>query len=212
MNALTGIYGILPSALATEELLAKAEAALQGGLPILQFRDTQSGFKNSLKRARLLSGLCATYGATFIINDSLQMALESGAQGVHMGREDVGDISTIRNGVPDDFIVGITCRADAYFSKSALQYGANYVSFGAVFPSKTKSDVPVIGLPRLEKAKAMFPEAKVCAIGGINMDNLNDVKATGAEMAAVISSLFVGDEASIKQTAEWMVKTWATNP
>lgn len=211
MNKLSGIYAILPSALPTAELLAKAEAALQGGITILQFRDKHSGFKKSLQRARLLSELSAAYNATLIINDSLQLAIESGAQGVHLGREDVKEIATIRNGIPERFIVGITCRADAYFAKSALVHGANYISFGAVFASKTKSDVPVIGLPRLAKARTMFPEANICAIGGTNLDNLHDIKASGVDMAAVISSLFAGDAASIKNTAALMVKTWATN-
>jgi len=156
--------------------------------------------------------LTTKYAATFIINDSLQLALDSGADGVHLGRDDVADVTKIRHQVEDDFILGITCRADARYAKSALDFGANYVSFGAVFPSTTKSDVPVIGLPRLYKACQMFPDANICAIGGITLDALPAIKATGATYAAVISSLFDSNAQEIKETAQHMVSAWNNAP
>jgi len=212
MSKHTGIYGILPADLDSALLLEKADAALSGGVRILQFRDKKSGFKRQLKRASLLRDLTTKYDATFIINDSLQLALDSGADGVHLGRDDVSDVSKVRHQVNDSFILGITCRADARYAKSALDFGANYVSFGAVFPSITKSEVPVIGLPRLHKACQMFPDSKVCAIGGITREALPAIKACGATYAAVISSLFDGDVQRIKKTAQDMVTTWNNAP
>ena len=210
MNA--GIYGIHPADIDTNLLLEKAEAALVGGVKILQLRDKKNGFKRKLKRALTLRELTHKYQATLIINDSTQLALESGADGVHLGREDASDLMSIRTNVSDDFIVGITARVDAQYAKAALQYGADYVSFGAVFESKTKTDVPVIGLPRLAKACSMFPHAKVCAIGGISLDNLVMIKASGATYAAVISSLFDGTAKDIQTTAENMVTLWNSAP
>ncbi|MDQ7058112.1 MAG: thiamine phosphate synthase [Ghiorsea sp.] len=118
----------------------------------------------------------------------------------------------IRKDVSDDFIVGITARADAQYAKAAISHGANYVSFGAVFESQTKADVPVIGLPRLTKACSMFPNTPICAIGGITMDNIVMIKAAGASYAAVISSLFDGTAVEIQNNATNMVTLWNSAP
>ena len=208
----SGIYGILPADIETNLLLEKAEAALKGGIKTLQLRDKKLGFKRKLKRAQQLRTLTQHHNASLIINDSVQLAKESDADGVHLGKDDVHDVLTMRGDLPDDLIVGITCRADVQLAKMALQHGANYISFGAVFASKTKADVPEIGIPRLAKACAMFPDAKICAIGGINMDNLVMVKMAGATYAAVISSLFDGSPKDIQTQAENMVNLWNNAP
>jgi thiamine-phosphate pyrophosphorylase len=207
-----GIYGILPADIKTEALLEKADAAMLGGVRVLQLRDKKQGFKRKLKRALALRELTQQYQTTLIINDSLQLALDSGADGVHLGKDDTPDLTKLRSQVPDDFIIGISARADVAYAKHALQYGASYVSFGAVFKSSTKADVPVIGLPRLAKACAMFPDAKICAIGGINLNNIVMVKATGATCAAVISSLFDGTAKEIQDHATNMVNLWNNAP
>ncbi|HID36945.1 MAG TPA: thiamine phosphate synthase [Ghiorsea sp.] len=208
----SGIYGILPADVETELLLEKAEAAMLGGVRILQLRDKKQGFKRGLKRAKVLRKLTQKYNATLIINDSMQLALESGADGVHLGKDDAPELAKLRSQTSDDFIIGITARADAQYAKSALRYGADYISFGAVFASTTKADVPVIGLPRLAKACSMFPDAKVCAIGGINLDNIVMIKAAGATYAAVVSSLFDGTTSDIQNNAENMVTLWNNAP
>jgi len=208
----SGIYGILPADIETNLLLEKAEAALKGGIKTLQLRDKKLGFKRKLKRVQQLRELTQQYNATLVINDSAQLAKESDADGVHLGKDDVRDLLTMRDDLPDDLIVGITCRADVQFAKMALQHDANYISFGAVFASKTKTDVPEIGVARLAKACAMFPDAKVCAIGGINMDNLVMIKLAGATYAAVISSLFDGSPEAIQTQAENMVNLWNNAP
>ncbi len=207
-----GIYGILPADLDTALLLEKAEAALLGGISTLQFRDKKPGFKRALKRARLLRQLTTSYQASFIVNDSLQLAIDCAADGVHLGRDDAADVSLIRQQVADDFILGITCRADARYAQAVLAAGANYVSFGAIFPSTSKADVPVIGLPRLHKACSMFPQANICAIGGIKLEQLPAIKQAGACYAAVISALFSGEKSVITTTAQDMVKTWNNAP
>ena len=208
----SGIYAILPADLETSLMLEKAEAALRGGVRIVQFRDKKNGYKNKLKRSQQLRELTTRFDAALMINDSLQLAKESNADGVHLGRDDVSDVSIIRQQVADDFVVGITCRADARYAKSALDFGASYVSFGAVFPSNTKSDVPVIGLPRLHKACTMFPDSKICAIGGITAESLPAIKAAGASYAAVIGNLFEGTSEEIQQHAETMIALWNNAP
>ncbi len=205
--SLQGIYGILPGDIDPALLLEKAEAALKGGVRILQYRDKKSGFKKALKNARLLRELTTRYEAMLIINDSLQLALESEADGVHFGRDDIMSLTRLRSETPDQrLIVGVTCRADAAFARHVLAEGADYVSFGAIWPTQSKPDVPAIGLPRLIKARQMFPEATVCAIGGITPERLPAIKAAGADCAAVISGLFAADD--IEMTARQMVSCW----
>jgi len=203
---LNGIYAILPADLDTEELLEKAESALKGGVKTLQFRDKKQGYKRQLKRAKALRQLTRAYGALLIINDSVSLAQDAEADGVHLGRDDAPNLIQLRVQVGDDFIVGITCRADAAFATSALKDGADYVSFGAVWATTSKSEVPVIGLPRLMKARQMFPDAHICAIGGIDVDNIAEIKAAGADCAAVISGLFAAED--IEAEAVRLIDIW----
>jgi len=205
-NRVTGIYAILPADLDTGELLEKAEAALKGGVRILQFRDKEQGYKRQIKRARALRLLSRDYGTCLIINESVALARDADADGVHLGRDDTPNLIQLRNEVGDDFLIGITCRADAAFAKSALKDGANYVSFGAVWATHSKPEVPQIGVHRLAKARQMFPDANLCAIGGITTENIVQVKAAGADCAAVISGLFAAED--IQARASELVALW----
>jgi len=208
MAEIHGIYGILPADLETAALLEKAEAALQGGIQTLQFRDKKQGHKRALKRALVLRELTHRYDANLIINDSIQLAQDAQADGVHLGRDDVSGLADIR-ALVGTMMIGITCRADAVFAKLALQHGADYVSFGAVFASQTKPEVPVLGLQRLQKARQMFPTANICAIGGIDAHNIAPVKAAGASSAAIISALFASQSVeNIEKKASELQKIW----
>jgi len=206
MTRLSGIYAILPADLVTGELLEKAEAALKGGVRILQFRDKKQGYKRQIKRAKALRSMTRDYGVRLIINDSVTLACDADADGVHLGRDDAPNLIQLRNEVGDDFLIGITCRADAAFAKSALKDGADYISFGAVWKTHSKPEVPEIGLNRLAKARSMFPDANLCAIGGITCDNIAQVKAAGADCAAVISGLFATDH--IQARASELIAIW----
>ncbi|MDQ6995853.1 MAG: thiamine phosphate synthase [Mariprofundus sp.] len=206
MAKLYGVYAILPADLETEVLLAKAEAALKGGVRLLQYRDKKQGYKRQIKRARALRQLSRDYGASLIINDSVTLARDAEADGVHLGRDDAPNLIQLRNKVGDDFLIGISCRADAAFAKSALKDGADYVSFGAVWETHSKPDVPEIGLNRLAKARQIFPDANLCAIGGITLDNIVQVKAAGADCAAVISGLFASEDIQVR--ASDLVALW----
>ncbi|MDQ6954739.1 MAG: thiamine phosphate synthase [Mariprofundaceae bacterium] len=201
-----GVYAILPADLDTDCLLEKAENALKGGIQTLQFRDKKSAYKRAFKRAKALRECTTVYGAQLIINDSVQLANEAHADGVHLGRDDVAKLANIRADVGDHMLIGITCRADAMFAKLALEHGADYVSFGAVFGSRSKPDVPVLGLPRLNKARQMFPDSNICAIGGITTENIASIKHAGATSAAIISGLFSADH--IESKARELIERW----
>jgi len=203
---INGIYGILPADIPLKDLLSKAEAALKGGVRTLQLRDKKQGYKRALKRAHALRALTREYAARMIINDSVQLALESGADGVHLGREDMKSIATIRSEVKRPLIIGVSCKADAAFARHVLDEGADYVSFGAIFPTSSKEKAVPIGLPRLAKVRQLFPDANICAIGGITLESLPAVKAAGADCAAVISALFGEDD--VESIARNMLETW----
>jgi len=204
---LSGIYGILPADLESGDLLNRAGAALKGGVRILQFRDKKQGYKRALQRARALRQLTLEHGAIFIINDSIQLALDSGADGVHLGRDDEELTNAILGEIDDKMLVGITCRADAALAKSVLDSGADYVAFGAIWKTETKPEVPEIGLNRLAKARQMFPDANICAIGAISVENVAAVKAAGADCAALISGLFAAQD--IEERARKLLEAWS---
>ena len=203
---LQGIYGILPADLELDDLLLRAEQALAGGIRILQFRDKKRGFKRALERAEALRQLTSRYGALFIVNDSVQLARDAAADGVHLGRDDESLTAELLREVGEEMLIGITCRADAAFARSALASGADYISFGAIWQTHSKPEVPAIGLPRLAKARQMFPQANICAIGGITAGNIAEVKKAGADCAAVISGLFAADD--IEAEAGRLIEAW----
>jgi len=209
-----GIYGILPADIALDDLLQKAESALAGGVRTLQLRDKKQGYKRGLKRALQLRDVCQLYQARLFINDSIRLAVDAQADGVHVGRDDMQNLTRMRTNLAaenaDELMIGVSCKADAGFAQHVLSDGADYISFGAIFPTRSKSNVEAIGLSRLAKARQLFPQANICAIGGITLEALPAVKKAGADCAAVISALF--DAENIEQQAQNMVKIWNNAP
>ncbi len=205
-----GIYGILPADIGMEDMLGMAEAALRGGVKILQLRDKKQGFRRSLKRARALRERVRAHNAILIVNDSPALACEAQADGVHLGRTDMQGITAVRSEAGDGLLIGVSCKADAAFARHVLTEGANYVSFGAIFPTRSKQDAVPVGLPRLVRARQLFPDANICAVGGINLESLPAIRMAGADCAAVISELFGADD--IESRARIMVETWNNAP
>jgi thiamine-phosphate pyrophosphorylase len=201
-----GIYGILPADLPLDDLLAKAEAALAGGVRILQLRDKKQEADRLAERARALRELTRASGALLIINDFLHTAIRAKADGVHFGPTDCPNLTQLRCETGPDLIVGVSCKADAAFARHVLSSGADYVSFGSIFPTASKSGANVIGLARLMKARQIFPEANIVAIGGIHARNLREVKRAGADAAALISDLFSAED--IEKKAKTLVRIW----
>jgi len=206
MNRIEGIYGILPADLPLDALLKKAEAAMKGGVRMLQLRDKKQGFKHLLGRAMQLHDLTARFQAKLMINDSVQAALESGAEGVHLGRDDAPNLTRLRAQAGKDLIIGISCKADAAFARHALDAGADYVSFGAIYSTASKASASVIGIDRLAKARHLFPSENIVAIGGIDESNLAEVRVAGADAAAVISGLFEADD--VEACARRLLGLW----
>lgn len=205
-TGIKGIYGILLPDLPLDEMLAKAEAAMAGGVRIIQLRDKKQDDDQLARRAAALRELTRIHGALLIINDSLRTAISVQADGVHFGPADCPNLTQLRCEAGPELIVGVSCKADAAFASHVLNSGADYVSFGAVFPTGSKSGAKVIGLPRLIKARQIFPQANIVAIGGIRARNLGEVKRAGADAAAIISELFAAGD--VEERARTLVRIW----
>ncbi|MFN2334297.1 MAG: thiamine phosphate synthase [Wenzhouxiangellaceae bacterium] len=179
-----GLYAITPSAVAGKKLLAVVEAALAGGARVVQYRAKPVADPET---ARRLGTLCQQAGAIFIVNDEPDLALEVGADGVHLGRDDASPAAA-REILGPDRIVGVSCYNDLRRAQRAAAEGADYLAFGSVFGSTTKPGAAHCPLKRLAAARVLG--LPIVAIGGITLDNAAAVIAAGADYLAVISNLF----------------------
>jgi thiamine-phosphate pyrophosphorylase len=192
MSAIRGLYAITPDEQDTDILLAKVEAALQGGVGVLQYRNKLADHKLKTQQARALLPLCRQYQVPFIINDSIKLCLTLDADGVHLGADD-GNLTEARARLGSNKILGASCYNRFDLAVSAQQLGADYVAFGACFASSTKPNAPVAGLHLFTQAKAELHVPAV-AIGGITLENAPLAIAAGASSVAVINAIFGVDD------------------
>ena len=190
---LRGLYAITPGTADTARLTREVEAAIEGGAALVQYRAKDLPPELRLEQARRLAALCRGRDVPLIVNDSPELALAAGADGVHLGRDD-GDVRAARRALPRG-IVGVSCYADLARAREAAQAGADYVGIGSVFPSSTKPNAVHAPLELLARAHAESG-LPVAAIGGITLANAPRVVAAGAAMIAVISALFEADDVS----------------
>lgn len=196
---LRGLYAITDTKLTPESLLiAKVSAALQGGARVIQYRDKSSDSATKLRQARALVALCQRFECPLIINDDPQLALASGAAGVHLGQGD-SNLAHARALLGTDAIIGITCHDSLGLALHAQQQGADYAAFGAFFPSASKPGAQAAPLPLLDQARQQL-RIPIVAIGGISVDNAPQLITRGADMVAVIQDLFAA--ADVEQRAQ----------
>lgn len=184
-----GLYAITSADLcAGPDLQTRVASAILGGAGIIQYRDKLANPQQQLERARTLRRLCSESGARLIINDDAGLALEVGADGVHIGKAD-GNLADIRKCIGPEKILGVSCYGSLQRAYHAQESGADYVAFGSVFPSSTKPDAPPATLRLIEEAHRALA-VPIVAIGGITLDNAERVVCAGADSVAVISGLF----------------------
>jgi thiamine-phosphate pyrophosphorylase len=159
---------------------------LNGGVKVIQLRDKSSDKKTLLDIALRLKTLCSGHEALFIVNDYLDIALASNADGLHMGLNDL-PIGVVRGLLPVDKILG----ASANTVEEALAHqaaGADYIGAGCIFPTESKQDVIIVGCARIREMKKAV-NLPLVAIGGINEKNIEEVVKSGADSVAVISAV-----------------------
>jgi len=176
---LRGLYAITPEAGDVER---KVQLALEGGVAALQYR---SKTRNPAQAAAIVR-LARDYDVPVIINDDVELALELGAAGAHLGRDD-GDLRAARRRLGAR-ILGASCYNQLERARAAVQAGADYLAFGSVFASPTKPAAVRAPLSLFGEAKALG--VPLAAIGGITLDNAPQLIAAGADLLAVITDLF----------------------
>ena len=189
---LRGLYAITDSQLLAGRFLSHVEAALEGGVCVLQYRDKSDDAARRLREAEGLMQLCERYGTQLIINDDAELAARLGV-GVHLGQTD-GPLTPARALLGRQAIIGSTCHASLELAAQAASEGASYVAFGRFFNSVTKPGAPAANIELLEQARAQV-KLPIAVIGGITLDNAAPLVAHGADLLAVIHGLFGADSA-----------------
>lgn len=175
--------------------------ALEGGVTLVQYRAKTASSAEMYAEALQLKALCDSFNVPLIINDRLDIAMAVGAAGVHLGQDDL-PCAAARKILGEDYIIGVSAHNLAE-AKAALQSGADYLGCGAVFGTATKADVKKLGtdgLAAICKAKGL----PVVGIGGVTADNYREVRAAGADGAAIVSGILA--QPDIRATVEEIAK------
>ena len=170
--------------------LDSVASALKGGVDILQLREKNMPANKIIELGKKVKLLCAEYGATFIVNDRVDIAYVLDADGVHLGQDDM-DIESARKILGNNAIIGISTHAPEQAQK-AVNDGADYIGMGPVFTTPTKPGRQSVGL---EYVKWVSENIKIpaFAIGGIDLDNVQDVVNAGAKKIAVVRAIINSD-------------------
>ena len=187
-------------------LFEQVEAALRGGATMVQLREkglAEQDFEGFLEEARRMHELTARYGVPLIIDDNVEIALKSGAEGVHVGQNDM-DAGEVRRLLGPDRILGVTAKTVEQ-ARRAQDAGADYLGSGAVFGTSTKADAIPMSLERLWEICACV-RIPVVAIGGICLENIGRLSGSGVAGAAIVSGIFGAEdiEGTTRRLAEVM--------
>lgn len=196
---LRGLYAITDSALLADgRLLPYCEAALRGGVKLLQYRDKSTDTAKRFHEAQALKTLCQAYNARLIINDDANLAAQLGVD-LHLGQSD-GNVLEARQQLGPDAIIGSTCHAQLELAEQAVAHSADYIAFGRFYDSQTKPGSVLATTELLTQAQQL--QRPIVAIGGITLENAHILIEHGADMLAVIHGLFAADSpAAVEQRA-----------
>lgn len=182
-------------------LLDCVREALDGGVTLVQYRAKTASSAEMYAEALQLKALCDSFKVPLIINDRLDIAMAVGAAGVHLGQDDL-PCAAARKILGEDYIIGVSAHNPAE-AKAALQSGADYLGCGAVFGTATKADVKKLGTEGLT-AICREKGLPVVGIGGVTADNYREVRAAGADGAAIVSGILA--QPDIRATVEAIAK------
>lgn len=192
MREIRGIYAITdPSLISDQQLYDTVSQAIDGGMSILQYRNKIASERVLQQQAESLKKLCAQNDVLFLINDSVELAHQVDADGVHIGRED-GAIQIARKRLGEQAIIGVSCYNQLQNALLAEQYGADYIAFGRFFNSKTKPEA-VQAYPELIRQAKQKLQIPIVAIGGITLNNASQLLEEGVDALAIIQGIFAQD-------------------
>ncbi len=187
-----GLYAITDTAnLSSEIMFTRTEEILHAGAKLLQYRNKQADEDSRLEEANQLLDLCRQFSVPLIINDDIALAVQTGADGVHLGKTD-SSIAEARDKLGNNAMIGCSCYNDLDRAQQAAESGADYIAFGTFFPSPTKPEAAHATSDIIQIAKQKF-DLPVVAIGGITPENGQSLIEAGADMLAVISGLYASE-------------------
>jgi len=182
-----GLYVIIDTGvLQDRNPLEIARQVIQAGVKVIQFRAKTADKKQILQTARQLQELCRSSGVLFVINDYLDIALAMGADGLHIGQEDL-PVEVARRLLPPDRILGVSA-ATVSEVQAAEASGADYIGVGCIYPTSSKDDAALVGVDRVRQIRPVT-RLPLVAIGGINAGNTPEVIEAGADSVCVISAV-----------------------
>lgn len=202
---INGLYAITPDLENTDDLVGRTQQVLEGGAQLIQYRNKLASDVLLREQARVLLQLCKEYKVPLIINDHLDLTLEIDADGLHVGRDDVS-IATARDQLGWNKIVGASCYDNPDLALQAEKEGADYVAFGAFFPSLTKPAAVAVSMDLIEQIKKRIA-VPVVGIGGIRLSNARTIIDSGCTAIAVCNDLFHTD--NIKEKAVQYARLFA---
>ena len=188
-SRLRGLYAITDASLQpVEQLVTHVQMAIQGGASLVQYRDKSSPQPLRLQQARGLASLCKQHNIPLLINDDVELALASGAAGVHLGKDDL-DASSARQRLGGEALIGVSCYNQWALAEAAATQPVDYIAFGRFFPSQTKADAVQADSRLIHRAKQQL-QLPVAVIGGITAANATALVDAGADMLAVVQAVF----------------------
>ena len=199
-----GLYAITPDYSDTEELLRKARLALEGGTSVLQYRNKTASQALRLEQAEGLRELTREFQIPLIVNDDVLLAERVAADGVHLGAADAS-LATARTALGEGKIIGVSCYNRLSLAREAAAAGADYVAFGAFFPSTVKPGAVTADVELLRRGREL--KLPLVTIGGITVANGAMLIQAGADALAVITALF--DAVDIRAAAQEFSKLFS---
>ncbi len=174
-----------------QTLYEQVEAALKGGVTCVQLREKELDETAFLQEAKELCALCRRYGVPFLVNDNVEIAIACGADGIHVGQEDLA-AGEVRRRVGENMILGVSVHT-VEEACQAVRDGADYLGLGAVFPTSTKTDVEQMSNETL-RAICDAVNVPIVAIGGINRGNILRLAGSGVDGVALVSAIFSAED------------------
>ena len=181
-----GLYGITPDKALNITLIENA--IKKHKVNILQYRRKTQDEKRKLDEATQLLELCLQHNTLFIVNDDVNLCKKIGANGVHLGQNDV-DVHSARSELGDKFIIGVSCYNNLELAIEAENNGADYIALGAIFKSSTKPDAAYCSLSTIQNIKRNI-NIPIVGIGGVTFENQQSVFDAGCDSIAMIEGLF----------------------
>lgn len=186
------VYAVTDRAWTGEKsLMEQVKEALDGGITFLQLREKKLSKEAFLQEAKEMKQLAEKYKVPFVINDNIEIAQKSGADGVHVGQDDM-PVEEVREILGEDKIIGVSAH-NVEEALKAQKGGADYLGVGAVCQTATKSDASVVSMEEMKKICESV-SIPVVAIGGIHKDNLSMLEGTGIDGVAVVSAIFAAKD------------------